>query len=86
MALGFTWNDVRVIPRGGTSKLTTVPIDGTLIKEQHDQRVFLVDQAKLRWVKSPAVMDARCLPSRHVRTVPDTTLAALPHGADLDLP
>ncbi|MGZ6260666.1 MAG: hypothetical protein ACXVFT_16825 [Solirubrobacteraceae bacterium] len=86
MALGFTWNDVRDIPRGGTSKLRTVPIDGTLITEQHDQRIFLVDNAQLRLVKSPAVMDARCLPRRHVRTVPDTALSTLPHGPDLDLP
>ena len=85
MALGFTWNDVRDIPRGGTSKLRIVPMDGTLIKEQHDQRVFLAVNGQLRFT-SPAVMDARSLPSRHVRTVPDTTLAALPHGPDLDLP
>ena len=85
MALGFTWNDVRVIPRGGTSKLRAVPIDGTLIKEQHDQSVFLAYNGQLRFA-SPAVMEATCLPSRLVRTVPDTTLAALPRGFDLELP
>lgn len=86
MTLGFNWSMVRVLPAGGTSKLLTVPIAGTLIKEQHDPRVFLVENTQLRWVKSPAVMDARCLPWRHVRIVPDTTLATLPHGPDLDLP
>jgi hypothetical protein len=85
-SLGFDWGMVRMIPAGGTSKLLTIPIDRTLIKEQHDQRVFLVDNQELRLVKSPAVMDARCLPSRHVRVVPDTTLSALPYGPDLDLP
>lgn len=108
--LGFTWSMVRVIPAGGMAKLRTVPIDGTLIKEQNDPRIFLVENDQLRWVKSPGVIppplgrlydppspsglapwrwspaDPRCLPGRHVRTVPDTALAALPHGHDLDLP
>jgi hypothetical protein len=77
---------VRVIPEGGTSKLLTIPIDRTLLKEQHDPRVFHVENQALRLVTSPAVMEARCLPCRHVRTVPDNSLSALPHGPDLDLP
>jgi hypothetical protein len=84
--LGFDWSMVRVIPAGGTSKLLTIPIDRTLLKEQHDPRVFVVDNQALRWVKSPAVMDARCLPWRHVRVVPDASLSTLPPGPDLDLP
>ena len=77
-ALGYDWSMVRVIPAGGTSKLLTIPIDRTLIKEQHDPRVFLVDNQQLRLV-TPAVMEAECLPWRHVRVVPDTTLSTLPH-------
>jgi hypothetical protein len=77
-ALGFDWSMVRVIPAGGTSKLLTIPIDRTLIKEQHDPRIFVVDKQELRLV-SPAVMEAECLPWRHVRVVPDTTLSTLPH-------
>ena len=84
--LGFDWSMVRLIPAGGTSKLLTIPIDRTLIKEQHDPKVYVVDHQQLSWVKSPAVMDARCLPWRHVRVVPDTSLSTLPHGPDLDLP
>jgi hypothetical protein len=85
-SLGFDWSMVRVIPAGGASKLLTIPIDRTLIKEQHDPKVFLVDNQELRWVTSPAVMDARCLPWRHLRVVPDSSLSPLPHGPDLDLP
>jgi hypothetical protein len=77
---------VRVIPAGGTSKLLSTPIDRTLLKEQHDQKVFVIDNQQLRLVKSPAVMEARCLPWRHVRVVPDGSLSTLTHGADLDLP
>ena len=79
-ALGFDWTRVRVIPPSGTGKLLEIPIDGTLIQEQHDPSVFLVDGRKLRRVHD---MAARCLPSRHVRIVPDATLASLPHGPDL---
>ena len=81
--LGFDWGRVRVLPPNGTTKLPTMPIDGTLLKEQHDPKIFLVDKGQLRWVTSPAAMEARCLPWRHVRTVPDNSLATLPHGSDL---
>jgi hypothetical protein len=90
MSLGFDWSMVAVIPAGGTSKLLTTPIERTLIKEQHDPSVYVVDTVVdtrvLRLVKTQAVMEARCLPWRHVRVVPDTTLSGLPHGPDLDLP
>jgi hypothetical protein len=82
-ALGFDWSHVGVIPPGGTAKLPTVPIDGTLLKEQHDPKIYVVESGQLRWVTSPAAMDGRCLPWRHVRIVPDNSLAALPHGPDL---
>ena len=82
-ALGFDWSRVGVIPPGGLGKLLATPINGTLIKEQHDPSIFLVAQHQLRHVKSPAVMDASCLPWRLVRVVPDNALAGLPHGADL---
>jgi hypothetical protein len=74
---------VSVIPPGGTAQLRSMPIDGTLIKEQHDPKVYFVDQGQLRWVTSPGVMDAKCFPWRHVRTVPDRALAALARGPNL---
>jgi hypothetical protein len=76
---------VRVIPAGGTSKLLTIPIDGTLIRAQQARTTFLVDSQQLRSV-TDAVMEARCLSSRHARDVPDTQLSALPMGPALGLP
>ena len=82
-ALGFDWSRVGVIPPNGTGKLLTLPINGTLMKEQHDPKVFLVEGGHRRWVTSPAAMDARCLPWRHVRVVPDGSLTVIPQGPDL---
>ena len=70
-------------PRVAQRSCCTIPIDGTLIKEQHDPKVYLVQNQQLRWVTSPAAMDSQCLSWRHVRTVPDNSLATLPRGADL---
>jgi hypothetical protein len=80
----YSPNDIRIIPQGGAAQLLTVPVNGTLLRELQDTRVFLADLNQLRLVTSPAVMDARCLPGRHVRVVPDGSLAGLPHGPDLN--
>jgi hypothetical protein len=85
LALGYDWSQVRVIPPGGTAQLRTMPIDGTLLQEQHDPKVYLVANRQLSWVTSPEAMDALCLPWRHIRIVPDGALAAprLTHGPNL---
>jgi hypothetical protein len=85
-ALGFSSSQVRVLPPGGAAKLRQMPIDGTLLREQNDAKVHLVENQELRWVTSPAAMDGRCLPWRHVRIVPDNALAGLKPGPDLGPP
>jgi hypothetical protein len=100
-ALGFDGSRVRVIPPGGTSQLRTMPIDGTLLREEKSPRlegprpdflfpahgvdpgVHLVDNQQLRRVTSTAAMEENCLPWRHVRRVPENSLAALQRGPDL---
>jgi hypothetical protein len=81
--LGFNWDLVHVIPPGGTNQLTSMPSDGTLLKEQHDPRVYLTWNQQLSWVTSPTRFFSRCLAWRNVRTVPDGALAALPHGPNI---
>jgi hypothetical protein len=81
--LGFDWSRVSVIPPGGAAKLGTMPIDGTLLMEEHEKKVFLTHQSALRWVISPASMDSNCLAWRHVRIVPDGSLATLARGPHL---
>ena len=84
--LGFSSSQVRVLPPGGTAKLRQMPIDGTLLREQTNPRIYLVENQKLRWVTSPAAMNGRCLPWRHVRIVADNQLAGLARGPDLGPP
>jgi len=104
--LGFTWNDVRIIPPGGTAQLRTMPVNGTILKAQkrwvarieppehevlqpgrdpivEQADLYLVENDQLRKLASPAVMDARCLPWRHVRVVPEDSLAGLQLGPNL---
>lgn len=86
-SLGFSWGQVRVLPPGATAaKRRQMPIDGTLLRERNDPRVYLVENQELRWVTSPAAMNGRCLPWRHVRLAPDNQLAGLKKGPDLGPP
>jgi len=85
-ALGFSMSDVRVLPPEGTAKLRQIPIDGTLLREQINPKVYLVENQKLRWVTSPAAMNGHCLPWRHVRIVADNQLAGLAKGPNLGPP
>jgi len=48
-----------------------------------DPEVYLVDNQQLRHVTSTEAMEENCLPWRHVRTVPEHTLASLEPGPDL---
>jgi hypothetical protein len=79
-ALGFDPSQVNVIPEGGTSKLGTMPIDGTLLREQSSSEVFLAKSNQLLLVPNQTAMERNCLPSRLVRIVPDRALTALPRG------
>ena len=82
-SFSFSPSPAQVIPPGGTAQLLTMPIDGTLLREEHNASVFLADHGQLRHVVSPAAMDSNCLPWRHVRIVPDGALAALARGPDI---
>ncbi|HZA41061.1 MAG TPA: hypothetical protein VFA00_10595 [Actinomycetota bacterium] len=82
-ATGFDWRQVRVIPPGGTSQLGEMPYHGTLLAERSNGRIYLAVNDSLSWVTSRAAMVAHCLPFRHVRIVPDNTLAGLKKGNDI---
>jgi len=82
--LGFNWDLVHLIPPpGGTNQLSSISFDGTLLKEQHDPKVYLTWNQQLSWVTSPTRLSSRCLAWRNVRTVPDGALMALPRGPNI---
>jgi hypothetical protein len=79
-ALGLSPSRLRTVPLGGTAKLGRIPIDGTLLQERCDPNVYLVENGRLTQLPTAADLAARCLPRRHVRTVPDGSLAGLPRA------
>jgi hypothetical protein len=62
------------------------PQPGTHPQTETTSRVYLSENRQLRWVTSPAAMEGRCLPWRHIRIVPDGSLAAFPRGPDVVAP
>lgn len=84
-SLGFNMSKVRMLPPGGTAKLKKMPINGTLVREEHSSTVYMADHGKLRKVAKAAI-EGRCISARNVRVVPDKALAALSKGPDLGPP
>ncbi|MCW3816733.1 hypothetical protein ONA91_20000 [Micromonospora sp. DR5-3] len=81
--LGFTWSDVRVVPRDSLRALTPVPIDGTALREEHKDPVYLVSGGALHHVPDPTTFTALGLRWDRVGVVPDGALAKLPMGDPL---
>ncbi|OAF05131.1 hypothetical protein AYJ54_22015 [Bradyrhizobium centrolobii] len=77
------FNQVHLIPHGGTNQLRRIPYDGTLIKEEHDPRIYFVNKQHLHWIVDQAAWEAGCFASRNVRTVPDGALAEFGRGHDI---
>lgn len=75
----------KLIPPGTASTIPRVPCERTLLKEAGDpaQKVYAVENGRLRWVTTEAAFFARCLATRNVRTVPAGSLATLPKGPDI---
>jgi hypothetical protein len=79
------WDPVQVVPGGSLMRFTQPPVDGTLLRELSDGRVFRVENGTKRWVTSPNELQKwGGFPS--VRLVPDGALAALPDGPNLPTP
>ncbi|MDZ5443108.1 hypothetical protein U2F26_10245 [Micromonospora sp. 4G57] len=81
--LGFSWSDVRVLPRDSLRALRPVPVDGTVLREEHRDPVYLVVDGVLRHVPDPVTFTALGLRWDRVGVVPDDALAALPKGAPM---
>jgi hypothetical protein len=81
--LGFTWNDVRVLPRGSFNALNKVPRDLTLLKEENQAPVYVTGQGELHHIPDPETFAAHGFRWDRVGVVPDGTLADVPMGQPL---
>ncbi|WP_290055934.1 hypothetical protein [Amycolatopsis solani] len=81
--LGFTWNDVRVVPAGGFSALDKAPRDLALLKEETAAAVYVVEHGELRHVPDPETFAARGFRWDRIGVVPDGGLADIPVGPPL---
>jgi hypothetical protein len=81
--LGFSAADVRVVPHGSLAALRSTPVNGTVLREESKDPVYLVDGDALRWIPDPETFAFRGLRWERVGVVPDGTLAGLPMGQPL---
>jgi hypothetical protein len=74
---------IHVLPRDGAAVLRKVPVDGTLLREESQPPVYLVEGGMLRLIPDPETFAARGVRWDRVGVVPDTALATLPLGFPL---
>jgi hypothetical protein len=82
-SLGLDWSLIRQIPDGSLVNLPPTPRDGTLLREQNDPPIYVVEAGQLRHVPSAEVFQARGFVWEDVGLVPDGALADLPKGPPL---
>jgi hypothetical protein len=81
-ALGYTLDQVVVVPKGALASVPNVPRDGTLVRERSSFAVHLMDGGKRRWIASREVFDAAGFTLRRVQVVANGALAGIPAGPD----
>jgi hypothetical protein len=82
-ALGYDSANVKTVPNGGLASITSVPHDGTLLKERSTDPVFLIKGGKKFHISSPTRFHELCLYWENLRVVPDAALATIPVGGTL---
>jgi hypothetical protein len=84
LRLGYSWNEVRILPQGGFASLAKVPRDLTLLREEHQAAVYVVRKGDLHHVPDPQTFTANGFRWDRVGIVPDGTLADLVVGEPLE--
>ena len=80
IALGFAWDDIRVIPDGALARIPDVPRDGALLKERSRPDVYVIRAGQKSHIPSEQRFEALGYSSRAIQVVPDGALASLPDG------
>lgn len=76
------WAAVRVVPDGTLTNVTSLPKEGTILREEHAPHVWRIEGAQKRHIATPTVL-ARYGGWNMVRVVPDHSLAMIPIGAPI---
>jgi hypothetical protein len=83
-ALGYTLDRVVVVPVGGLTGMTSIPRDGTLLRERSSFAVFIMDGGKARWIVDRDVFDGAGFTLQQVQVAANGSLGYVPRGPDLD--
>lgn len=76
---------VHLVPDGSLAQLQRLPINGTLLREISDPKVYRIQNGQKQWVTTPAALSPLGgFPT--VRIVPDGALAAIPDGPTIPPP
>ncbi len=73
------WAAVRVVPDGQLRNLSSLPREGTILREENSAPVWRIEGSQKRHIATPAVL-ARYGGWSYVRVVPDGSLAMIPAG------
>lgn len=76
------WAAVRVVPDGTLTNVTSLPKEGTILREEHAPFVWRIEGAQKRHIATPTVL-ARYGGWNMARVVPDNSLAMIPTGAPI---
>ncbi|MBI4000699.1 MAG: hypothetical protein HY348_02820 [Nitrospira defluvii] len=77
------WAAVRVVPDGQLRNLSSIPKEGTIVREEHSAPVWRIEGNQKRHITTPTVL-ARYGGWSYVRVVPDNSLAMIPTGQPIN--
>jgi len=74
------WGNVKIVLDGALAGLPVLPRSGTILREQSNPAVYLIEERTKRYITSPSVLQ-RYGGASAVRVVPNGSLGSIPTGA-----
>lgn len=81
--LGYTLEQVYVVPAGALAGIKGHPNDGTLIRDRHQYATFLVEDGTAHWIDSVDTLNALGYTHADIRAISNGATATLPRGDDI---
>jgi len=70
---------VRILDDGLLASVGDTPRNGTIIREEHQEKVWFIENGLKRWITTPQVL-SKFGGNNVVQILPDNSLAKLPEG------